>query len=160
MAPGYVQAHMMSIKVVGRIIMMVLPPLARPGEGSGDVVFAEAPLPGMTAVPMAVFNHPISLQDPEEMSRWKNRMEDFGNAFLADVMTTGSCPYPSLHRVDFSLGTYRLPEPEGMTQVLKLDPASAFSRRFRMLQRNVIDRAMGSVDGISLNIVEPVWIAN
>ena len=47
-----------------------------------------------------------------------------------------------------------------MTQVVKLDPASTFARRFRMLQRSIIDRAMSSAEGISLNIVEPVWIAN
>ena len=47
-----------------------------------------------------------------------------------------------------------------MTQIVELDPASTFSRRFRMLQRSIVDRALTSVEGISLNVVEPVWIAN
>ena len=161
MAPGYVQAHMMSVKIVGRMIMLVLPPLARPGESSGDVVFAEAPLPGMTAVPMAVFNHPVALHEPEALGEWKRRVEAYSNMFLSDIMRTGTSPHPSLHRVDFTLGKYMLPEPDGMTQLVRLDPAAAFTRAFHSLRKLVMERThTAGTDGLYLTVVEPVWIAN
>ena len=75
-------------------------------------------------------------------------------------MTTGTCPYPSLHRVDFSLGTYMLPEPEGMTQVVRLDPSSTFARRFHSLRKNIMERTVMTLEGLYLTVVEPVWIAN
>ena len=161
MAPGYVQAHMLSVKIVGRMIMLVMPPLARPGASSGEVVFAEAPLPGMTAVPMAVFNHPEALHEPEALGLWKRRVETQGNMFLSDIMRTGTSPYPSLHRVEFTLGNYMLPEPDGMTQLVRLDPAAAFTRAFHSLRKLVMDatHTAGTV-GLCLTVVDPVWIAN
>ena len=161
MAPGYVQAHMMSVKIVGRMIMLVLPPLARPGASSGEVVFAEAPLPGMTAVPMAVFNHPEALHEPEALGLWKRRVETQGNMFLSDIMRTGTSPYPSLHRVEFTLGNYMLPEPDGMTQLVRLDPAAAFTRAFHSLRKLVMESThTAGTEGLYLTVVEPVWIAN
>ena len=101
---------MLSIKIVGRVIMLAMPPLMRPGQSSDEVVFAESPLPGVTAIPIVIFNHPVALHDRRNFALWKEHIEDTGNAFLMDVTDAGSTnPFPSLRRVEFTLGTYRMP---------------------------------------------------
>ena len=158
MAPGYAQGHLISMKVIGRIFMLVLPPLARPGELSGDVVFAESALPGMTAIPILIVNHPESLRGSDQFAEWRRRMEDEGNAFLLDRDMASSTPAPTLHRVEFSLGSYQMSG--GLCEVVRLAPGAKFTRGFYLLKNALIAQVRNSAFGISYSEIEPVWIIN
>ena len=159
MTPGYVQGHMVSLRVVGRIVMLVLPPLMRPGQGSEDIVFGEATLPGITAFPIVLINHPDALSRPENYQLWRSRVEDIGNAFLMDLNDSGSMtPFPSLLRVEFAMGTYSMPG--GIQEVVKMSPEGSFTRKFRLLTTHVVNYVIRSVPGASIVAIEPVWVVN
>ena len=161
LAPGYVQGHMLSVKVVGRIVLLVLPPLMRPGRSSDDVVFGESTLPGVTAIPALIFNHPNSLSHPGDYDSWKARMEDVGNSFLMDLTEAGCTnAFPALIRVEFALGAYRMPEPLGVQEVMKLAPLASFTRKYRALANHVMSCLIRDTDGLSAMQVEPVWVVN